>query len=131
MTNLIPNYYRSNAAENFVNSFDDTKGVNSNYYYVFAGNHLPYSNNTIPSINDDVNDTTTDVYRNMIFGKKVEPTDVAMMIRRIDYEVNTVYAMYDDQDSELGSKNFFVIVDEGGYYNIFKCRITIMALIRQ
>ena len=121
MTNLIPNYYRSNAAENFVNSFDDTKGVNSNYYYVFAGNHLPYSNNTIPSINDDVNDTTTDVYRNMIFGKKVEPTDVAMMIRRIDYEVNTVYAMYDDQDSELGSKNFFVIVDEGGYYNIFKC----------
>jgi hypothetical protein len=118
---LITNFYKYNAAENFVQSFDETLGVNSHYYYVFASNHLPYSNNTIPSINDNVNDTIIDVYRNMVFGKKAQPTDVSLMIKRIDYEVGSVYDMYDDKDLTLNDKSFFVSVDEGGYYNVFKC----------
>jgi hypothetical protein len=118
-TSLIPNYYKYNAAENFVDSFSQT-GVNGNFYYVFAGNHLPYTN-TIPTIYDNVSNTAIDVYRNMIFGKQVQSTDVSLMIRRIDYESNKPYEMYDDQDRALGDKDFFAVVNEGGFYNIFKC----------
>lgn len=119
-TSLIPNYYKYNSAENFVESFSQA-GVNGNFYYVFAGNHLPYANSTIPTIYDNVSNTVVDVYRNMIFGKQAQTTDVSLMIRRIDYESNVLYGMYDDQDLSLETKNFFVVVNEGGYYNIFKC----------
>ena len=118
---LITNYYRYNAAENFVKTFNENNGVNTSYYYVFAGNHLPYVGSTIPVIDDNVNDTYIDVYKNMIFGKQVQPTDVSLMIRRVDYETNIPYAMYDDSDSTLNVKDFFVNVDEGGFYNVFKC----------
>ena len=118
-TRLIPNYYKYNSAQNFVDSFSET-GVNGNFYYVFAGNHLPYTN-TIPTIYDNVSNTVNDVYRNMIFGKQVQTTDVALMIRRVDYETNKPYDMYDDRDQALENKDFFVIVNDGGYFNVFKC----------
>jgi hypothetical protein len=118
---LITNYYRYTSAENFVKTFTDLNSVNTNYYYVFASNHLPYEESTIPVIDDNVNDTYIDVYKNMIFGKQVQPNDVSLMIRRVDYESNIPYAMYDDKDRTIDVKDFFVNVDEGGFYNVFKC----------
>jgi hypothetical protein len=119
-TSLIPNYYKYNSAENFIESFS-SNGVNGNFYYVFAGNHLPYANSAIPTIYDNVSNTSVDVYRNMIFGKQVQTTDVSLMVARVDYESNIRYDMYDDQDTSLASKNFFVVVNDGGFYNVFKC----------
>ena len=81
---LIPNYYRFTSAQNFVNTFSFAgSNADSDYYYVFAGNHLDYENSTITPIYDDSNDTSYDVYRNMIFGKIVTNTDVALVIKRI------------------------------------------------
>ena len=117
---LIPNTYRYNTAQNFVNSFKQS-GVNGNHYYVFAGNHQLYSNSDIAVINDDVNDTYVDVYRNMIFGKLAQASDASLMIRRVAWTSGTVYDMYDDQDAGLYSKNFFVYVTDGSYYYVFKC----------
>lgn len=119
-TSLITNYYKYNSAENFIESFSQN-GVNGNIYYVFAGNHLPYDDNEITPLSDNVSNTYVDVYRNMIFGKKVNSTDVSLMVKRIDYESNKVYDMYDDQDASLSTKNFFATVNEGGFYNVFKC----------
>jgi hypothetical protein len=120
MTQLITNSYRYNSAQNFVNSFSKTD-VNGNFYYVFAGNHQPYANSVIPSINDDVNDTYVDVYRNMIFGKLVNTTDVSLVINRNEWQSGIVYAMYDDKDTNLSSSTFFVYVNGGSYYHVFKC----------
>jgi hypothetical protein len=119
-TSLITNYYKYNSAENFVDSFSQS-GVNGNFYYVFASNHLPYANSTIPDIYDNTSNTYVDVYRNIVFGKQVQTTDVSLIIKKIDYESNKIYEMYDDQDPTLNNKSFFVNVNEGGFYNIFKC----------
>jgi hypothetical protein len=117
---LIPNTYRYNSAKNFVDSFSKT-GVDGNHYYVFAGNHQDYINSDISIINDDTNDTYVDVYRNMIFGKLAQPEDAALMIRRVEWNAGVVYDMYDDKDSGLYSKNFFVFTTDGSYYYVFKC----------
>lgn len=121
---LIPNFYRYNAAQSFKDSFDTSDiddGIETKYYYVFAGNHLNYSNTAIPTISDNVYDTEIDVYKNMIFGKLVKPEDVSLMIRKIEYESGKIYAMYDDKDPTMSSKDFYTVVDEGEYYNVFKC----------
>ena len=63
-----------------------------------------------------------EVLRSMIYGKRILPTHVELMIRNIEWEENSVYAMYDDIDVHLGEKNYYVIVSEqAGDANIFKC----------
>ena len=119
---LIPNYYRFTSAQNFVNTFSFAgSNADSDYYYVFAGNHLDYENSTITPIYDDSHDTSYDVYRNMIFGKIVTNTDVALVIKRIEWQTSVVYAIYDDRDTTLSQKNFFVYAKEGTYYHVYKC----------
>jgi hypothetical protein len=117
---LIPNTYRYNSAENFVESFINPHQLGGRYY-VFAGNHLPYDNSLAPVIYDTTYQTEVDVYRNMIFGKIVSPQDVSLMIRRVQWTAGTVYDMYDDQDNALYAKNFFAYVTDGAYYHVFKC----------
>lgn len=117
---LIPNTYRYNSAQNFVDSFNKT-GANGNYYYVFAGNHQPYNNSVIPTIYDNVNQTYIDVYRNMIFGKLAKTTDVSLVIKKYQWISGSVYSMYDDQDINLSSEIFYVYVFGGSYYHVFKC----------
>ena len=117
---LIPNTYRYNSAKNFVDSFSKS-GVNGNHYYVFAGNHQPYANTDIAVINDDTYDTYIDVYRNMVFGKLAQAQDVSLLVKKVAWVSGTVYDMYDDQDTKLYGKNFFVYVTDGGYYYVFKC----------
>jgi len=119
---LIPNYYRFTSAQNFVNTFSFSgSNADSDYYYVFAGNHLDYVDSTITKIYDDAYDTTIDVYRNMIFGKMVTNSDVSLMIKRVIWQSGIVYAMYDDKDTTLSSKDFFICTKEGTYYHIYKC----------
>jgi hypothetical protein len=117
---LIPNIYRYNSAKNFLNTFS-SGGINGSFYYVFAGNSLDYENFTILPINDNTYETINNVYRNMIFGKIVQNSDVSLMIRNIEWKSGSIYAMYDDKDPSISSKDFFVYVLEGEFYNIFKC----------
>lgn len=116
---LIPNYYRSSAAKDFVESFTERHDAPSKLYYVFAGNHA--SSDDPPVIHNNVYDTEIDTYKNMIFGKRARMGDVSLMLRRIDYKSGTVYGMYDDKDPVMASRDFYVMVNEGAYYNVFKC----------
>lgn len=93
-------------------------------YYVFVGKHVPYANNSDQIIStpvDSVKDGLIGVYDDMIFGKKVQSTDVTLMINRYDWLSNTVFDMYDDVDSELYAKKFYACVNVGSYSNIYKC----------
>lgn len=87
--------------------------------YAFIGNHVD------PSATRPLFDapywTSIDPYRNMIAGKKVGTGDVSLMIRDVQWVSGTVYAMYDDSDPELFSKDFFVSVTDGTYRHAFKC----------
>lgn len=89
-------------------------------YYVFVGKHMPYANSGIPQPLDN-EETMRQVYQDMMFGKMVKPANVRAMAARHDYLVNEVYDAYDDKDTDLFNKLFFVAVKNGSSYDVFKC----------
>lgn len=94
-------------------------------YYTFIGNHLEYANTSdIPQPNDTIYETHIDVYRNMIFGKRITQNDLSLMIVRNDYVSNKVYSMYDDRAGEANieffDSNYYAIVNAGSFYHVFK-----------
>ena len=106
-------------AQDFANSFSSA----NNTYYVFAGRHYPFvggdANVSQPS--GSYSNENFNLYQDMIFGKKVNSTDVKMTIRRIDWVSGTVYDKYNNNDALLMDKNFYVGVTSGSYYDVFKC----------
>jgi hypothetical protein len=119
---LITKVSRLHNARQLIESI--TEPANS-AYYVFIGNHLDYANTSaIPQPNDSVYETHIDVYRNMIYGKRITQNDVKLMIERNDYQSNTVYSMYDDRigesDIAFFDSNYYAVVNAGAFYHVFK-----------
>lgn len=92
-------------------------------YYVFAAKHTPYSggDTSIPTPNDAVVNNYINIYNDMLFGKKVGNTDIKPMIPRYDWTDSTTYAMYDDVDPVLYTKQFYATVNTGAQYHTYKC----------
>lgn len=106
---------------NSLQYYQPIQDISNNQFYVFAGRHMPWPNTSPLPITDSVLETDYTIFEELIFGKIVTPDDVKMMIDRHDWTSGTVYTRYDDQDTDLFSKNFFVVSYEGGAYHIFKC----------
>lgn len=94
--------------------------IQTNNYYLFVGNH-DLSNTTLADVYARQKDVLVDAYRNMIMGKKIDTNDVKLVIRNIPYESNKVFDMYDDEDEDLGLKDYYTIVDEGSFFHVYKC----------
>jgi hypothetical protein len=110
MPKLIPNNYYVNTAQNLNNDV-----VNSDFF-VFFGDHI--INNVTPT--DTIDNLDIQTYANMIYGKKVGPTDVSMLIHKNMYTSNTVYDMY-DSSRDLSNNNFYVVTNEATSYHVYKC----------
>lgn len=98
-------------------SFIDT--IANSHSYIFLGDYVPRD-----ELDDIVTSSLADDIaprRNMIAGKLIQPDDLSLMIRNIPYESNKVFDMWDDQDEEIASKDFYCIVDDNSYYHVFKC----------
>lgn len=108
--------YTKNMSELLLSDVTD----GSNTYYFFIGNHTPLSN-TVPEMSNGYDDSHLDPYRNMIAGKKLFANNFAEVIRNIPYVSDTVYAMYDDTDTALDTKDYYAVVNAGSYYHVFKC----------
>jgi len=91
-------------------------------YYVFLGNHTPYvgGDTSVPTPNNSVRGLLTTAYEDMISGKRVSSSDVAYMVRRVNWTSGTVYAAYDD-NIDLSGTNYYVVTDSGAKYYVFKC----------
>jgi hypothetical protein len=92
-------------------------------YYAFAAKHLEYSGGdaTIPEPTDAVEDLNIEVYRDMVFGKRVAGSDIKSMIRRVNWTTSTAYEMYDHRSTTLYDDDFYVMVDEGSFHHVYKC----------
>lgn len=117
---IVTNKFRIHLAQQFVESFTETA---NNTYYLVASKHTPYSNGdaTIPSPGDNNTELEVDIYDDGIFGKKITDSDVNLMIPKYVWTSNTVYDYYDPDDSNLFSKQFYVVRDGGTQYFIYKC----------
>ena len=88
-------------------------------YYMFVGKPLPWTDENIPpAIAMDTQDEQFDYYRDMIAMKRIQVADVSYAAARYNWAANTVYAQYDDEDTMLMSKEFYVITSNK---NIYKC----------
>lgn len=116
---IVPKNFDIFVAEQFVESLTEPA---NNLIYMFYGNHLPFDNDTSPpEPENSISGIFHDVYDNMIGGKKVRDADLAHMIPKYLWTSGTVYDMYDNRTENLHLKRFYVAVEEGSYYNIFKC----------
>ena len=116
MTTVVTTNLKLANIDDFISS------INSEVYYLFTSWSLPFSDDlNPPTISDTVNDTYIDPYKYMINAKLLSNTNVTPMVKRHDWVYNTVYEKYSHDNSTLMLSNFFVIVDEGAYYSVFKC----------
>jgi hypothetical protein len=88
-------------------------------YYIGFGKYDQWANDSSPpNSNTSIQAYHYDVQRDLIFGKKVIPDDVAPVTRKITWKTGTVYAQYDNRDSNLYYKNFYVINSSN---RVYKC----------
>ena len=90
-------------------------------YYMFTGQNGNWPNSVVPQYYDNPRTTQFLAFNNMIFGKSIAPSDVSLMVPTYPWISGYYYAMYDDADPLLSTKNFFVYTFDGSYYYVFKC----------
>lgn len=89
-------------------------------YYMFAGRHGQYSAQTVPTPVDSTS-SLIQAYSDMIFGKRISPSDMNIVTNRYNWQSNTVYDMYEDFNADLNDKKYYVLVQEGELYRVYKC----------
>ena len=76
----------------------------------------------VPAVNSQF--SKNDFKENVVFGKKVFPSDVKFMIKYFPWQKDEVYTQYDDQ-ADLEGKNFYAVVgptnNDSGDYRVYKC----------
>lgn len=118
-TQLLTNYLRLHNVKQFKESISE---VANSVYYVFAGKHTAYTggDSTIPEIVNTVESTFYEPYTEMVFGKRVLPTNVVVVAPRHDWTTNTFYSAYRSNE-DLTNKQYYVTVNTGSGYGVFKC----------
>ncbi len=110
------------AAESFVQSVLENAA-----YYVFAAKHTPFGpgagggSDEIPPVPQDTVVSSIQTYNDMVFGKKIKDDSIINMIKRYEWSENGVYDMYRDNDTDLASKQFYVVIDDSVELNVYKC----------
>lgn len=120
MATLTINHYINQS-----NSFITDIRNNRNAYYVFASRSQPWANSSggnddsaVLASNNSIAQVEQQVYNNVLFGKLLKDADVINVVPRYNWAANTVYIPYDQNDSNLYDKQFFVITDK---YEVYKC----------
>jgi len=120
MAILTINHY-INQANGFITDIRD----NRNGYYMFASRPQPWANSSggdddtaIVAANNSVSQVEQTVYTDILYGKLLTDSDVSNLIPRYDWTTDTVYAVYDQTDANLYSKQFYVVTDK---YEVYKC----------
>lgn len=118
-TQIITNYFRLHNVNQFKESISETA---NSVYYVFAGRHVEYEGGdaVIPDLTNSVNQTTYQSYTDMVFGKRVTPSDVLPVAPRYNWTSNTVYTPY-RSNQDISDSQYYVCVDGGSSFNVFKC----------
>lgn len=150
MPSLLTQHYRSQLAGAFFNKLKYAEtldalaangDINANgvatltaaatptYLYLTAGRSQEWvdaSNGTVSDSNppiptECIAQTTFQVWHDMLAAKRAYSANVAFVVPRTDWVANTVYDQYDDTDTELADKSFFVLDTSDVEYRVYKC----------
>lgn len=111
MSAIITNNFKIQNAINF------TREVSNNNYYIAIGKVDDWAEGFDLK---PVNSTTTyrSLWDNMIGGKEIATNRISLVVPKINWTEGIIYAMYDDEDTDLYNKNFYVITEDR---NVYKC----------
>jgi hypothetical protein len=116
MTAIISNHFRLNAAKKMV---DDA--VNNSSYYLFVGRSEEWASDTSPDAPyDNTFSYHTDVWQRMHALKEITDTDITYAVPRYQWISGTTYVEYDDRDSAINTRAFYVISDNNNVYMCLK-----------
>jgi len=120
MTTLISKKFKRHIGEQLIESITEPA---NNVYYVMAARHFPFANNdaTTPVPFESFEELEVTSFEEGIFGKKINSSDVSLMIPKYVWTSNTIYTPYDHQDTSITSKQYYVVVDGGATYYVYKC----------
>lgn len=89
----------------------------SDYYHIFLGKTTAWDNEFVPPTPEDTRVTDSEIKRNILAVKKVQPNDTALLIPRINWASDTVYESYLDNENYTNT-NFYVMNTS---FRIYKC----------
>lgn len=120
MTTLISKKFKRHIGEQLIESITEPA---NNVYYVMAARHFPFANNdaNTPAPVESFEELEVTSFEEGIFGKKINSSDVSLMIPKYVWTSNTVYTPFDHQDTGITSKQYYVVVDGGATYYVYKC----------
>ena len=113
MAAIITNRMRIKNANRFL----DTVGSDSVYFFICRTQPWANSDTTIVTPVDSENDQVL-AQQKMIAMKLIAASDTSHAVTRYNWTSGTTYAEYDDQDSALTTKQFYVLTDD---FNVYKC----------
>lgn len=88
-------------------------------YYLYTAKPLQWPDEeTPPAVFNSVQDSVFDTQQSLLFGKKIDATNLRMMVKRYDWTVNTKFDQYSHIDSDLYDKRFFCVTDERKVYKV-------------
>jgi len=115
MPNIVTNKIRIDNAKNFKNSLSVTSG---NSLYLFLSKPSPWDDDNSVPVPIDYSIDTTKTWDEMVSLKRIIPSDIAHVVKRINWEKFTKYSSYDNLDTDLFNRSFYVINSE---FNVYKC----------
>jgi hypothetical protein len=106
---------------NFINSIKDSK----NSYYFFIGKAEPWRDDNgnidetkVPEANNSISQIEQNIYKNLVYGKLLDSSDIISMSKRYNWTNNTIYARYDNNDPNIFGAQNYVITDTN---EVYKC----------
>lgn len=115
MSAIITTKFRYQNAKTLI---DGLSGNLSDVYYLGIGRAFPWTADSLPPTPTDVQSSEYDGLRNLLALKKLASTNISHAIPRYNWISGATYSEYDDQDSALSTKQYYVVTDE---LNVYKC----------
>jgi len=114
MSAIITSKFRLDTTNKFVSS------LSANQFYMALGRPNAWADDTSPTVPYENDYASSTLWENMFAMKKVDATDIIHSATRNLWVSGTTYIEYDDQDSNLESKKYFVISENNNIYLCLK-----------
>lgn len=124
MTAVVTPLFHPSLASSIYEEIQNRRSI----YHYFVGQVLAWDDEADPPLPSSSFNYENDVRNNIVQTKQIQINDIAHVIPRIDWTINTVYDMYDDAYSStntsstgatsLKDSRFYVLTED---FNIYKC----------
>ena len=114
MAAIITSKFRLDTTNKFVNSLSD------NQFYMALGRPNAWTDDTVPTTPYENDYTSNTLWENMFAMKRVDAGDIIHSAPRNLWVSGTTYVEYDDQDTNIEGKVYFVISANNNVYMCLK-----------